>query len=122
MENKVCKDGTCSVTDGERTFAESVKESAVTTAPVELFLFGKHECPLCKDAREVFSKLKESKEEVGFQYFDLDTVDGLTKAAYYNAFELPVTIILSGNTELKRWESAVPEYDPILKDIESATQ
>jgi hypothetical protein len=120
MENKVCEDGICSVTDGEKTFAQSIKENAQTTAAVELFLFGKHECPLCKDAREVYSKLKESKEEVGFRYFDLDTVEGVSKAAYYNAFEIPVTIIFSGSTELKRWESEVPQYDPIRKDIEGA--
>ena len=120
MENKVCDDGKCTLTEKEIDLAKSISQDAFSTSGVELFLFGKKTCPLCKDARDIFKRLKEEKTQIGFQYFDLDTVEGLSKAAYYNAFELPVTIVMKDSEEMERWQSEVPQYEPLVESIEKA--
>ena len=79
----------------------------------EIFLFGKKDCPLCQEAKKVLSKMKN----ISVVNFDLDALDGLSKAAYHNAFEIPVTIIIDKGREVKRWQKESPDLDVLNKVI-----
>ncbi len=114
MEDQKCKDGICTVSDKDRVAANKLKkEDDVLGGGVSIYLFGKKECPVCVEARAFMDEMEISD----LNYFDLDTVEGLSKAAYYNAFEVPVIVIFKDGQEIKRWISEVPDTDVFLENL-----
>lgn len=73
-------------------------------------IFTKVNCVNCPKAKELGKQL----EEKGFEviYYDIETVEGLTEASYFNIMTTP-SIILINETTTKSWLGKVPE----LKDI-----
>ncbi|MCD6413515.1 MAG: thioredoxin family protein [Elusimicrobia bacterium] len=113
-EKKICENGRCEVGVREREKAMKLRFSDGESRPefkTEIFLFGKTDCPVCGQAKEIVNKI----EGVKFTYFDLDSLDGLSKAAFYNAFEIPVTIFFKNGREVRRWEKTAPPFDDLLK-------
>jgi thiol-disulfide isomerase/thioredoxin len=110
MVDRICKDGVCSLSENEIARAKELnsQEENLDSEVISVFLFGKKECPLCKETKEMLSDMQGA---LSFEshYFDVETVDGLSKAAYYNAFDLPVTMIFKNGQEVKRWDSEVPD-------------
>jgi hypothetical protein len=119
MNQNECKDGVCAVSEKDRLAAQKLKEksSGIGGSEITLCLFGKKNCPLCNDSKNVIEEIISVDDTVGFEYYDLDTLEGLSKAAYYNAFDLPVTAIFESGKEVKRWSGIVPEQQDIVDNI-----
>lgn len=119
MENKVCENGICNVNEDLKAAAQKLEGSEVVVSKEKLsvFMFGKKDCPLCKETKALIDELSTRHVSVDVNYFDLDTVDGLTKAAYYNAFEIPVTMIFKNGQEVRRWDSEVPDLEKVRECI-----
>ena len=77
-----------------------------------LYFFGKEDCPECKKLKEILTSRK-----VIYAYFDISTVEGLSKAAYYNIFEVPVLLLVENGKEIKRWKENFP-----VEEIEKLLQ
>lgn len=91
---------------------------------MELKVFGRPTCQVCKQAIEkinYFLEKWEYNKSISLTYFDMDTVDGLAEGAYYEVFEIPTTVLLStGDREMERWIKRPPlskELKPFLDKI-----
>ena len=81
----------------------------------QIYVFGKSDCPVCRDAHE---KLRYFKEKNNFaaqiKYYDMDTVDGLTEGAFREVEDIPTVIILDDKKELIRWVKKPPVSEEFL--------
>jgi len=83
----------------------SICENGTCKIDKIVFFFEKKDCPECKKAKEILSTVKEDND-FPLVYFDIDTVEGLSKAAYYNIFEVPVILLTERGKEVKRFKGA----------------
>lgn len=73
--------------------------------------FYKKDCPRCPEAKEVLSKIKLTYESI-----DVDTVDGMAEAAYFDVFSTPSVLVLNDSgKELKSWRGVPPSLEEIKK-------
>lgn len=118
METKECKDGSCCVSEDERSAVRNLGAKEIVGEEKKgVHLFGKNDCPLCSEAKKQLDELKSAGMEFETMYFDLDTVDGLSKAAYCNAFELPVIIVFKNGKKVMRWDNEVPDLNSLKQYI-----
>lgn len=117
MEKKKCGNGVCKISEEEKLKALELKEKAdsLPDEKIQIFLFGKENCPLCQKTKGVLSRINRDILQVTDRYFDLDTLEGLSKAAYYNAFGIPVVILFKNGKEIKRWKEEVPDLSLVEK-------
>ncbi|KPK63801.1 hypothetical protein AMJ83_04925 [candidate division WOR_3 bacterium SM23_42] len=81
----------------------------------QIFVFGKPDCPVCKDAREKLLYFKEKKTfDAPIKYYDMETVEGLTEGAYHEVDDIPTIIILDDKKELARWVKKPPVSEEFL--------
>ena len=81
----------------------------------QIYVFGKTDCPVCKDACEKLMYFKEkNKFAAQIKYYDMETVDGLTEGAYHEVEEIPTVIIFDDNKELIRWVKKPPVSEEFL--------
>jgi thiol-disulfide isomerase/thioredoxin len=81
----------------------------------QIYVFGKPDCPVCKDTREKLMYFKEKNNFTAqIKYFDMETVDGLTEGAYHEVEEIPTVIIFDDNKELIRWVKKPPLSEEFL--------
>jgi glutaredoxin len=74
-------------------------------------IFGKQGCDACKSTKEkfdVFLSHWEKKDAAKVEFYDLDTVEGLTEGSMVGATDVPTTIIEQDGKEMVRWEKQVP--------------
>lgn len=85
---------------------------------MEIKLFGTKLCPGCNTAvKRVNEAVKECSDEVKIDYYDMETVDGLTEGALNEVMKIP-TIILSERGELvARWNGDVPDLDDLRERL-----
>lgn len=87
---------------------------------MEIKLFGKSSCPLCKKALEKYSFFIDRwnlKEQVKISYYDMETLDGLTEGAYYEVIDVPTTIFEKDGQQIAKFEKKVPtseEFKPLI--------
>jgi len=74
-------------------------------------IFTKVNCANCPKAKELGKVLEKKGCEV--VYYDIDTVEGLTEASYFNIMSTP-SVILINETTKKTWLGKVPELNEIL--------
>lgn len=140
MNNRDCKSGSCSLKQEEINFIvanqfqqtkqnetgwvnpvrndpdghQNVLHPAGTSNRVKIKMFGKKDCDVCKMAVEKLNKFLSSmnSELLTMNYYDLDTLDGLTEAAVHVAFDVPTIIVETANgKEIKRWKNVPPEEE-----------
>lgn len=73
---------------------------------MKVLIFGIPDCPLCKGARaklEHFLKKWNCGERVKLIYYDMETVEGLAEAGYYEVSQVPTIVIEEDDRELIRW-------------------
>jgi hypothetical protein len=78
---------------------------------VKIKIFGKQDCDACKSTKgkfDLFLSKWDKRDNVEIVFFDLDTVEGLTEAAMFDATDVPTTIIENNGKEVARWEKKVP--------------
>jgi arsenate reductase-like glutaredoxin family protein len=74
-------------------------------------IFGKQNCDACKNTKEKFNLFLNQwnkKDLAEIEFFDLDTIEGLTEANFLDATNVPTTIIEQDGKEIKRWAGVVP--------------
>jgi len=81
----------------------------------QIYVFGRPDCPVCKDTREKLAYFKEKNNfDAQIKYYDMDTVDGLTEGAYHEVEDIPTVIILDDSKELIRWVKKPPVSEEFL--------
>ncbi|MDH5173955.1 MAG: hypothetical protein OEW43_01710 [Elusimicrobiota bacterium] len=81
-------------------------------------IFGKKNCNLCKASLKKFQFFLdkwELTERIELNFYDLDTVDGLTEGSLLDALEVPTIILEKDGLEIARWEKRVPRSDEFGK-------
>lgn len=77
-------------------------------------IFGKEDCAKCKTTKnkiEFFVSKWNLKEKLRIFFLDMDTVDGLSEAAYHDVLNIPTTILEKDGETLARWDGEIPKSD-----------
>ncbi|MEO0072362.1 MAG: thioredoxin family protein [candidate division WOR-3 bacterium] len=77
---------------------------------MKILLFGKESCPVCKSVQEKLEYYSNKYHPLEIIYYDTDTVDGLTEAAYRSAIDIPTVILVEGENEVRRWVQSAPTF------------
>jgi len=80
---------------------------------VKIFWQGK--CPKCSPAKEVGKELDE--KGIAVEYHDIQSIDGMSEALYYNILASPSVVIADGDDEIASWRGSVPTVEEILGAI-----
>jgi len=81
---------------------------------MKIKIFWQKNCPNCPEAKNVAKQLEKEAE---VQYFDVDTVDGLAEASYYDIASTPSTVVLDNNeNEIKIWRGKTPRLEEIREE------
>jgi glutaredoxin len=84
---------------------------------VKIKIFWQENCPNCTKAKDLGKILAE---ELEVQYYNVDTVDGLSEACLYQVMSTPTIILVSENKEeIESWRGMVPEIDYIREKVTS---
>ena len=84
---------------------------------MKIKIFWQENCPNCTKAKDLGTILAE---ELEVQYYDVDTVDGLSEACLYQVMSTPTVILVSENKEeIESWRGMVPEIDYIREKVTS---
>lgn len=77
-------------------------------------IFTKSNCPKCPAAKQMAQELM--KEGLKVVNYDLDTIEGLTEAAYYGILSTP-SIIIEDETEdeIASWRGVLPNLQELKK-------
>jgi glutaredoxin len=78
---------------------------------VKVTVFGRSDCDACKSAiakMEYFSRKWGKSGEVAIDFFDMDTVEGLSEGAWRDVYDIPTVILERQGAELARWVKQVP--------------
>ena len=60
---------------------------------------------------------KQLEKEAEVQYFDVDSVDGLAEASYYNIASTPSIVALdNADNEIKIWRGKTPHLEEIREE------
>jgi len=79
---------------------------------MEVRIFGKKECSLCKATSEKISFFVEKwklKSDVAVVFYDMDTIDGLAEGSFQNAMDVPTTVFVKDGLEIARVTKEVPD-------------
>lgn len=84
---------------------------------MKIKIFWQENCPNCTKAKDLGKILAE---ELEVQYYNVDTVDGLSEACLYQVMSTPTIILVSENKEeIESWRGMVPEIDYIREKVTS---
>ncbi|MFH1857069.1 MAG: thioredoxin family protein [Candidatus Omnitrophota bacterium] len=78
-------------------------------------IFGKKNCAKCKSAKQKleFFLSKWEVKNISLDFYDMDTIDGLSEGALHDVLKIP-TIILEAAGDIKaRWEGEIPKSEEI---------
>ena len=75
----------------------------------KVYIFGKPTCSVCKDARKKIEYFKKKENFAAqIEYYNMETIDGLTEGAFHEVSDIPTVIIFDDKNELARWEKQPP--------------
>jgi hypothetical protein len=83
-------------------------------------VFGKQNCAKCETTKNKINhylKKNNSLSAVSLEFYDLDTVDGMTEGAYHDVLKIPTTIIEKEESMLARWDGEVPKTEDLSVHI-----
>lgn len=81
-------------------------------------IFVQDQCPNCPPAKEIGAKLE--KEGHNINYFDTNSVDGLSEAVLHDVLATPSIVVVDKNKkEVKSWRGDVPNLDDVRKVLQS---
>ena len=82
---------------------------------MKIKIFWQKNCPNCPEVKNIGKVLEK---EVTIQYFDVNTVDGLTEACLYNILSTPSIVIIDNcENEIKIWRGKTPRLEEIREVI-----
>jgi thiol-disulfide isomerase/thioredoxin len=97
------------------------KEQTGKKSIIKIKVFGKTTCEACKAVKDKFNFFLNHwglSDQAEIIYIDLDTVEGLSQGAYFDALEFPTTILEKNGLELARWKKTVPTSQEFKKFFE----
>ena len=81
---------------------------------MKIKIFWQKNCPNCPQVKNLGKQLEK---EITVQYFDVDTVDGLAEASYYNILSTPSMVIVDNDdNEIKIWRGEPPHLKEIREE------
>lgn len=81
---------------------------------MKIKIFWQKNCPHCPEAKNTGKQLEKETE---VQYFDVDTVDGLAEASYYDIASTPSILVLDNNdNKIKIWRGKTPQLEEIIEE------
>jgi len=81
---------------------------------MKIKIFWQKNCPHCPEAKNTGKQLEKEAE---VKYFDIDTVDGLAEASYYDIASTPSIVVLDNNdNEIKIWRGNTPRLEEIREE------
>ena len=81
---------------------------------MKIKIFWQKNCPNCPEVKNLGKQLEK---EITVQYFDVDTVDGLAEASYYNILSTPSMVIVDNDdNEIKIWRGETPHLKEIREE------
>jgi thiol-disulfide isomerase/thioredoxin len=83
---------------------------------MKLLIFGKPTCPACQSIKEKMQYFSEKHAPIPIEYFDIETIDGITESAYLSVPDIPTVILMKENKEVKRWVKSAPIFSE-LKEL-----
>ena len=84
---------------------------------MKIKVFGKKNCAKCETTKNKlghFLKKNNYESIVGFEFHDIDTVDGMAEGAFHDVLKIPTTVIEREDSILARWEGEVPKTEEIV--------
>ncbi|MEO0094181.1 MAG: hypothetical protein ABIK93_01815 [candidate division WOR-3 bacterium] len=77
-------------------------------------VFGKSGCAICHRVKEKMEYFRNRwLKEANIDYFDMDTVDGLTEGAFHNIFDIPAVVLEKNGKMLGRWVKTAPTFEEL---------
>ena len=81
---------------------------------MKIKIFWQKNCHHCPEAKNIGKQLEKEAE---VQYFDVDSVDGLAEASYYNIASTPSIVIADNeDNEIKIWRGNAPHLEEIREE------
>lgn len=82
---------------------------------LRLKVFWKKDCPNCPRAKNVAAQIEKKGIEVN--YYDIETVEGLTEATLFTVLSTPsIMIVNENNSEVSTFRGSIPT----LSELENA--
>ena len=83
---------------------------------MKLKVFWKENCPNCPAAKRVAKELE--KEGVTVEYCNIDEVDGLTEATFYDVLSTPSIVVVDDtNREIASFRGQAPSKEELKKHL-----
>ncbi|MCD5401799.1 thioredoxin family protein [candidate division NPL-UPA2 bacterium] len=85
---------------------------------MEIKIFGKKSCVKCQTTKNKFHfflKKWNISDKVRANFYDMDTVEGLSEGAFYGVGRVPTTILENEGREKARWTGEVPKSGDFKK-------
>ena len=83
-------------------------------------IFGKPDCALCKSAQrkvEFFLGKWQLGDRIELKFHDMSTLEGLTEGAYYDATDIPATLVVARGNVLARWDAVIPSSEELRRAL-----
>lgn len=82
---------------------------------MKLKIFGKQNCAKCKSTKQKleFFLDKWKLENVSLDFYDMDTIDGLSEGALHDVLKIPTVILELDGAVKARWEGEIPKSEEI---------
>jgi thioredoxin-like negative regulator of GroEL len=87
---------------------------------VEIWVFGREECPNCRLAKKNVGDFLEKNGingSVRQVYYNMDTVDGLAEGAFNDVRSIPTTIVHDNGENIARWDGVVPPQEELSQKV-----
>lgn len=87
---------------------------------MKIKIFGKKDCAKCqttKNKLHFFLKKWGLADKTKVDFYDMDTVEGLSEGAFYGAGKIPTTILENKGREAVRWTGEVPKSGDFKKHL-----
>ena len=81
---------------------------------MKIKVFGKQKCAKCETTKNKINhylKKNNVSPNMFLEFYDLDTMDGMTEGAYNDVLKIPTTIIEHNEDILARWDGEVPKTE-----------
>ena len=90
---------------------------------MQVHVFGKQDCAKCESTKHKLEHLIGKlgvADRVRLQFFDMETVDGLTEGSFRDVFDIPTTIVERDGEDVVRWEGTIPSTAAIKQYLGTA--
>ncbi len=92
---------------------------------MEILVYGKQGCGLCKSAKkktEVLLKKWGKTGDCSVKLIDMDTIYGAAEGDYFDVFDIPSVFVMEDRwTVVQRWDGHAPPSDGLQVALQKAS-